>query len=54
MLAGEHVRKSRRWIERRYRDVRHFGEHEQGGHFAALENPNALVSDIRATFASIR
>ncbi|WP_343727411.1 epoxide hydrolase family protein [Burkholderia seminalis] len=54
MLAGEHVRKSRRWIERRYRDVRHFGEHEQGGHFAALENPNALVSDIRSTFASIR
>ncbi|MCA7951915.1 epoxide hydrolase [Burkholderia seminalis] len=54
MLAGEHVRKSRRWIERRYRDVRHFGEHEQGGHFAALENPNALVSDIRETFASIR
>ena len=54
MLAGEQVRKSRRWIEQRYSDVRHFAEHEQGGHFAALENPHALVGDIRSTFASLR
>jgi len=54
MLAGEQVRKSPSWIERRYCDVRHFGEHEQGGHFAALENPKALINDIRSTFASLR
>ncbi|VVE37666.1 epoxide hydrolase [Pandoraea horticolens] len=54
MLAGEQVRKSRRWIEQRYSDVRHFAEHQQGGHFAALENPDALVGDIRSTFASLR
>ncbi|CAM2158895.1 putative epoxide hydrolase (plasmid) [Pararobbsia alpina] len=54
MLAGEQVRKSRHWVERRYSDVRYFAEHEQGGHFAALENPHALVSDIRSTFASLR
>ncbi|MBB5510423.1 epoxide hydrolase family protein [Paraburkholderia atlantica] len=54
MLAGEQVRKSRRWIEQRYSDVRYFAEHKQGGHFAALENPHALVGDIRSTFASLR
>lgn len=54
MLAKEHVRKSRRWVERRYSDVRYFAEHAQGGHFAALENPIALVDDIRATFVALR
>jgi microsomal epoxide hydrolase len=54
MLGGEQVRKSRRWIEQRYSDVWHFAEHEQGGHFAALENPHALAGDIRPTFADLR
>jgi microsomal epoxide hydrolase len=44
MLAGEQVRKSRRWIEKRYSDVRYFAEHQQGGHFAALENPDGSGS----------
>jgi microsomal epoxide hydrolase len=52
-LAGEHVRKSRRWIERRYTDLIHFAE-GPGGHFAALENPDALTFSIRATFATLR
>ena len=28
--------------------------HEDGGHFAAYENPGAVVEDIRATFRKIR
>ncbi|RSM44901.1 epoxide hydrolase [Amycolatopsis balhimycina DSM 5908] len=52
-LAGEHVRKTRRWIERRYTDLVHFAE-GPGGHFAALENPEALIDSIRATFATLR
>lgn len=54
MFAGEAVRKSRRWIERRYSDVRFFAEHPAGGHFAALEQPKLMVDDIRATFAELR
>lgn len=39
---------SRRWVAARYRDLRLFEEHEAGGHFAALEQPDTLVDDLRA------
>ncbi|MGH7291070.1 MAG: carboxyl transferase domain-containing protein, partial [Myxococcota bacterium] len=54
MLPREHVRKSRRWIERRYPNLVHFDEAEAGGHFAALEQPEIMVTDIRATFRGLR
>ena len=54
MFPREQVRKSRRWIERCYDNVVHFGEPEQGAHFAALEQPGALVDEVRATFATLR
>ena len=54
MFPQEQVRKSRRWIERRYGNVVHFNEPDQGGHFAALEQPGALVDELRATFATLR
>lgn len=53
MFPGEAVRLSRRWAERRFADLRHYRQPERGGHFAAMENPAALVADMRATFASI-
>jgi pimeloyl-ACP methyl ester carboxylesterase len=49
-MPGEYVRRSRRWAERRYRDLVRFSEVERGGHFALLEQPGLLVDDIRATF----
>jgi len=54
MLPREHVRKSRRWIERRYPNLVHFNEAEAGGHFAALEQPEVMIADIRATFRALR
>jgi epoxide hydrolase len=39
---------SRRFVEARFRDLRHYAQHPRGGHFAALEQPDALVGDIRA------
>ena len=39
---------SRRWVAARYRDLRQFEEHDAGGHFAALEQPAALLHDLRA------
>ncbi|MGV8938559.1 MAG: hypothetical protein ACOH2J_15675 [Allorhizobium sp.] len=40
--------------ESRFSRITHFGEHAQGGHFAALEAPAALVADIRDTFPALR
>jgi pimeloyl-ACP methyl ester carboxylesterase len=50
----EAVRKSLRQLERRYADIIHFNEPAAGGHFFALEQPEVLVSDMRATFAQLR
>ncbi|MEP7765198.1 epoxide hydrolase family protein [Sanguibacter sp. 25GB23B1] len=50
IMPGEYVRRSRRWVERRYTNLVHFSEVARGGHFALLEQPGLLVADIRATF----
>jgi len=50
VMPGGHGRRSRRWAERRYLDLVHFSEPDQGGHFAFLEQPERLVDDVRATF----
>lgn len=54
MFPGEQVRLSRRWAERRFAKLVHFNEPEHGGHFAAMENPEAFVADVRATFRALR
>lgn len=54
MSPKEHVRKSRRWLERRYTHIVHFNELDAGGHFTALEQPDGFVADVRATFAGLR
>jgi epoxide hydrolase len=48
IFPQEIVPASRRFVEARFRDLRHYAEHPRGGHFAALEQPEALVEDIRA------
>jgi epoxide hydrolase len=45
---------SRRWAERRFTDLRYWSEPTRGGHFAALEQPDQLVSDLRAFFRLVR
>ena len=47
-------RMPRSWIEDTYRNLIHYGEAEKGGHFAALEQPEILVSEIRAGLRSLR
>jgi pimeloyl-ACP methyl ester carboxylesterase len=43
----------REWAERHYNIV-HWNEFQTGGHFAALEQPEALVADIREFFRPLR
>lgn len=54
MFPGEQLRLSRRWAERRFAQLVHFGELAQGGHFAALERPGDFVAELRATFRFAR
>lgn len=38
--------------ERDNANIQHWTEHDRGGHFAALENPEAIVADLRAFFGT--
>ena len=49
----EIMRFPRSWVENHYR-LTHWSEFEQGGHFAAMEQPEALVEDIRTFFRTVR
>ena len=53
IFPGEILRMPRTWIETMY-NVTHFSEFDRGGHFAAMEEPDLLVADIRAFFATVR
>ncbi len=44
----------RSWIEDTYTDLIHYGEADRGGHFAAFEQPEILVSEIRTGLRSLR
>jgi pimeloyl-ACP methyl ester carboxylesterase len=44
----------RSWIEEAYSDLVHVGEAERGGHFAALEMPAFLTSEIRTGLRGLR
>lgn len=54
IFPDEAVQASRRWVERRYSRVLHYGQLDRGGHFAALEQPGLLTEEIRTTFRSLR
>ncbi|WP_406643023.1 epoxide hydrolase family protein [Amycolatopsis sp. WGS_07] len=44
----------RSWIEDTYRNLIHYGEADKGGHFAALEQPEILVREIRTGLRTLR
>jgi len=48
------ARPSRREAERRFTDLRWFEELPRGGHFAALEQPESLVEQVRGFFRLFR
>lgn len=52
IFPNEIYRTSRRWAEARYNIV-HWSEFDRGGHFAAVEEPDLLVRDIRSFFGSL-
>ena len=44
----------RSWIEATYPDLIHYGVAEKGGHFAALEQPEILVDELRVGLRGLR
>ncbi|GAA5201719.1 epoxide hydrolase [Rugosimonospora acidiphila] len=47
-------RPSRRWAAKRYIDIRYWNVLDRGGHFPALERPDAFVRELRTFFGMVR
>jgi hypothetical protein len=54
IFPKEIFRGSRRWVEQRYTKLVYFNELDKGGHFAAFEQPEMFVHEVRACFRQIR
>ena len=54
IFPKEIQRPSRRWAERRFPDIRHWNELDRGGHFAAFEQPELFVDEVRTFFRLVR
>jgi pimeloyl-ACP methyl ester carboxylesterase len=54
IFPKEILRISRRWAEGRYHDIRYWNEPAKGGHFAAFEQPELFVDEVRACFRTMR
>ena len=53
-FPGEIWATPRSWAEAVYPDLAYFNEAEKGGHFAAWEEPEVFVDEVRATFRTLR
>jgi pimeloyl-ACP methyl ester carboxylesterase len=54
IFPRENPRPSRRWAQHRFPDIRHWGEPARGGHFAAFEQPELFVAELRAGLRALR
>ena len=54
IFPKEIMRTSRRWAEKHFGGLLYWNELEKGGHFAAFEQPETFVEEIRACFRSLR
>jgi pimeloyl-ACP methyl ester carboxylesterase len=54
LFAKELSQPPREWVERRYANVNYWNEVPKGGHFAAFEQPELFVEEVRRCFRLIR
>lgn len=54
IFPREILRPSRRWAENVYHDLRWWDEVDRGGHFAAMEQPELFVDQVRAAIRTMR
>jgi len=51
---GEMLQTARVWADRRYKNIVHWTEAPSGGHFAAFENPEFFIEDVRGFGRALR
>jgi pimeloyl-ACP methyl ester carboxylesterase len=54
VFPGEIYQAPRSWAERAYHKLIYYNRVDKGGHFAAWEQPDLFVSELRAAFRSLR
>ncbi len=54
VFPKDNPRPSRRWAARRFTDIRYWHELDRGGHFAAFEQPELFVDEVRACLRALR
>ncbi|MBK6509938.1 MAG: alpha/beta fold hydrolase [Haliea sp.] len=54
IFPKEIFRCSRRWAQKRFTNLIHWNELERGGHFAALEQPELFLGELRTCFRALR
>ena len=54
IFPKEIFRTSRRWAEKLFPNIIHWGQLDKGGHFAAWEQPEVFVDQIRTCFRALR
>src|SRR6195952_3936408 len=50
IFPKEIIRLSQRWASRRYTNIQYWNVLERGGHFAALEQPETFLAEVRGFF----
>jgi epoxide hydrolase len=53
IFPKEIFRGSRRWAEKQFADLRYWNEPEKGGHFAAFEQPELFIAEVRAAIRAM-
>lgn len=54
IFPKEIFRASRRWADKRFPNIVHWNELPKGGHFAAFEQPEVFVNELRTCFRGLR
>jgi pimeloyl-ACP methyl ester carboxylesterase len=54
IFPKEIIRSSRRWAEKRFKNIVYWNQLERGGHFAAFEQPEIFVGELRNCFRELR
>jgi pimeloyl-ACP methyl ester carboxylesterase len=54
IFPKEIFRSSKRWAQKRFSNLIYWNELDRGGHFAALEQPEMFVNEVRSAFNSLR
>jgi pimeloyl-ACP methyl ester carboxylesterase len=54
VFPGELFQAPRHWVKKAYHNLIYYNEADNGGHFAAWEEPELFASELRAAFTTLR